>query len=278
MDKIYSFLEIQDAIKFVKNLKKGFVTNFFPEVDRVSNWIENKQFYKTTIGNSVFFIREEFGFSHLFFCSVSAEELTNSLLELKRITDDSLLVVDIIGKEPDVQSIVNVFSESGFQTYTKLNRMNRSTIKYDFENGLFTPQKAKTSQAKVIFDLLQFYFDPIAEQLPSLKEIEEWIGLEHLIIVSGNEKIIGFVIFDLIGLTSYLRYWFVHPEHRNKKIGSILLNEYFKNSTETKRQIFWVIGSNENAIKRYLHYGFQSENLYDYIMTNKNIQYETKDY
>jgi hypothetical protein len=55
-----------------------------------------------------------------------------------------------------------------------------------------------------------------------------------------------------------------------------LLNEFFSNSVGTKRQLFWVIQTNENAIKRYIHYGFNSENLYDYILTNKKIFYETK--
>ncbi|MBA4320402.1 MAG: N-acetyltransferase, partial [Flavobacterium sp.] len=42
----------------------------------------------------------------------------------------------------------------------------------------------------------------------------------------------------------------------------------------TKRQLFWVIKSNENAIKRYLHYGFKEEKMYNFVMINKNIRYE----
>lgn len=277
MDKIYSFLEIQDSIKFVKNLKKGFITNFYPEADKIVNWIENKQLYKTTIGDSVFFLRKEIKFIYLFYCSVSTAELNKSLSQLKVINDNSLLVVDIIGKEPDIQSIVGIFNRNGFFLYTKLNRMSRNAIFCEFENNSTMSQIAEISQAEEIFDLLQMNFDPIAEQLPSLKEIEDWIKQQHLIIIKEDVNIIGFVIFDLMGLTSYLRYWFVHSQHRNKKFGSILLNEYFKHSNKTKRQIFWVIESNKNAIKRYLHYGFQSENLFDYIMTNKSIHYETED-
>ena len=255
MDKISNFLEVQDSVKFIKNLKKGFITNFYTEADRIIKWIDNTQLYKVTYGDSVFFVKTEIEFNHLFFCSVSAEELNNSLSKLKEITNNSLLVVAFIGNELDIQSIVNTFKRCGFFLYTKLNRMHRNTIKYEFINDLYIPKNATISQTKVIFDLLQFHFDPIAEQLPSLKETEDWINKQHLKIIEEDEEILGFVIFDLIGYTSYLRYWFVHPKHRNKKIGSILLNEFFKKSIETKRQIFWVIGTNENAIKRYLQIG-----------------------
>ena len=112
--------------------------------------------------------------------------------------------------------------------------------------------------------------------MPTYKELVDWIRQEHISLYEVDGKIAGFIIYDLNGQTSYLRYWFVHPEYRNKKIGSILLNKFFSDNQEAKRQLFWVIQSNENAIKRYKHYGFESENLYDFIMTNKNIQYEAE--
>ena len=135
---------------------------------------------------------------------------------------------------------------------------------------------ARLYHAESIFTLLNEYFDPIAEQLPDIDEIYEWIEEEHIIISETNGKIQGFIIYDLIGLTSYLRYWFVDPLYRNMKIGSSLLNKYFENSKNTKRQLFWVIQSNENAIMRYKHYGFKPENLIDVIMINREVSYETK--
>ena len=40
----------------------------------------------------------------------------------------------------------------------------------------------------------------------------------------------------------------------------------YEEGKDTKRQIFWVIRTNENAIKRYKHYGFNEENMFDYVM------------
>ena len=135
---------------------------------------------------------------------------------------------------------------------------------------------AKIEQTNTILNLLNTYFDPIAEQLPNYDEILNWIKQGHISVYETEGNVLGFVIYDLKGLTSYLRYWFVHPEHRNKKIGSILLSKFFSDSKGTKRQLFWVIQSNDNAIKRYKHYGFEPENLYDSVMTNKNMHYETE--
>lgn len=39
----------------------------------------------------------------------------------------------------------------------------------------------------------------------------------------------------------------------------------------TKRQMHWVISTNDNAIKRYKHYGYIAESLYDYVLLNKKV-------
>lgn len=275
MDKVSNFTEIQSEIKAIKAISDGFITNFYPEIDKINVWIEKGQLYKTTIGDTAFFLKEKTEFSHLFYSSASIEALNYSLSHLNIFIDKTHLVADIIGKESDIKSIVHVFKENGFCLYTTLNRMSRNTTGDESVNSYLNLINAQIEHAPTILNLLYKYFDPLAEQLPSLDEIINWIKLNHIFLKEEKGEILGFVIYDLIGVTSYLRYWFVHPQHRNRKIGSILMNEYFKNSVKTKRQLFWVIQTNVNAINRYLHYGFHSENLYDCIMTNKNIHYET---
>jgi ribosomal protein S18 acetylase RimI-like enzyme len=275
MVKVKDFTEILTDIKFIKEKNKGYVTNFYPEVDKVNIWITNGKLYKELIGNTMFFFNQKANFFHLFYCSSSIQALESSILELNSLEQDIQLVVDVIGKKESLKSMVRKFKENGFYLYTVLNRMSRFTVPEQSKSSSDIIKNADISDAKTIFNLFQKYFDPIAEQLPTENEIINWINLNHLIIAREVEQIQGFVIFDLIGVTSYLRYWFVHPEYRDRKIGSTLLKEYFKKSVGTKRQLFWVIQSNENAISRYLYYGFRHENLNDYILTNKNISYET---
>ncbi|MFA6771003.1 MAG: GNAT family N-acetyltransferase, partial [Bacteroidales bacterium] len=74
------------------------------------------------------------------------------------------------------------------------------------------------------------------------------------------------------GYTSYLKFLFVHPKHRDKKIGSALLSNYFMRSKDAKLMILWVLLSNENAVGIYKHYGFQMDNFYNIVLTKKLIK------
>lgn len=72
-------------------------------------------------------------------------------------------------------------------------------------------------------------------------------------------------------MTWYLRYWFTSSKYRNQGVGAKLLKSSLFLAKETKRQILWVISENENAIKRYEHYGFKRELMNDYVLIKKGI-------
>ena len=135
-------------------------------------------------------------------------------------------------------------------------------------------KEANINQVSEILALFHQYFDPKAEQIPNELEIKNWIANGSLLIYEVENKIAGFIIFDLNGLTLYLRYWFVHPEYREQKIGSKLFQYFLFKGKNSKRQLFWVITTNENAIKRYKHYGFKQENMFNFVLINKEIKYE----
>ncbi len=169
-----------------------------------------------------------------------------------------------------------LFLKHGFFQYATLVRMSKINNNQAFEeiksNHLIF---ADGDKANEVYNLLQKHFDPYAEQLPLIEEINAWIDKNQLIIYSDdNKQIQGFIIFECAAQTAYLRYWFVHPDHREKRIGSTLLRSFFAAGRTAKRHLFWVIESNFNAIKRYEHYGFKNEELFDYIMININKSYE----
>jgi ribosomal protein S18 acetylase RimI-like enzyme len=276
MDKIYNYSDIQNSIRAIKGNNIGFITNFYPEMNKINQWIKEGVFFQEIVGNTLFLLRRMVDFNYLYYCSTSVHELSRSIPVLNMGIGSSQLVVDVIGKHPEVKLIAKAFLTNGFYLYTTLNRMSKNSADDTIFESNYSIKNANDSHSTGVMNLLNEYFDPIAEQLPMESDIKNWISLNHLIVFEEKDEIIGFIIFDILGMTSYLRYWFVHPQHRNKKIGSSLLNEFFSNSVGTKRQLFWVIQTNENAIKRYIHYGFNSENLYDYILTNKKIFYETK--
>jgi len=118
----------------------------------------------------------------------------------------------------------------------------------------------------MIRHLLHTYFDEQTEQIPYDEELEDYARQSHVLVCEKQDQMAGFLIYELNASTLYLRYWFALPDFRDRKVGSRLLRRFFEEGKDTKRQLLWVIRTNENAIKRYKHYGFKEENMYDYIM------------
>lgn len=276
MIKISSLDQIQEEIKRIRDAKKGYFTNLFIDVEKFNLWIKSEIFYFYPTNEFVFFFKKNSSFSNVYFCSESIDSLHRGISLLKNIYNDRIFVFDIVGTVSGSKEICKVFKTNGYFLYTSLNRMSRliSSTQKPEEND--SVRLADHTDLNEIHTLLFEYFDEYAEQLPLAEELEAWIEKKHLLLYVENKKIIGFSIFDIIGMTSYLRYWFVHPNHRNKKIGSSLLRRFFYEARETKRQLFWVIENNKNAIIRYKHYGFKNEDLMDYIYINIDKQYENK--
>ena len=133
---------------------------------------------------------------------------------------------------------------------------------------------ASKDDVATVHALLHQFFDEQTEQLPYLEELEDLAATNQVLVLKQDGKLAGFVVFELSKVSLYLRYWFVHPDFRNQGVGSLLLNRYFYEGRNTKRAQHWVICTNENAIKRYRHYGYTEENMFDYVLTNKDIHYE----
>jgi ribosomal protein S18 acetylase RimI-like enzyme len=128
---------------------------------------------------------------------------------------------------------------------------------------------ASAGEVGRIHDVLNHNFDRYAEQIPSTGEIADGIAREQFLLVDKGGIVAGLVHYELTGLTSHLRRWFVNPDFRGQQVGSKLLRRYFALSGRATRFILWVLKSNENAIGRYLHYGYRVDDLADTIFINE---------
>ncbi|NEW78095.1 MAG: GNAT family N-acetyltransferase [Gelidibacter sp.] len=274
MDTVKNFLAVQNSITHIKAYKKKSVTNFFHDELTVSKWIEKGIFYSIEILEVLFLVKKKDGFDSLFFIASSINELQVSLPLLVNRFPDSIFVTDLIVKEANSE-IISVFKQHYFNEYTSLVRMSRmvSNPSLNFELKI-NLKEASINQIDEINSLFVKYFDPMAEQLPNKLDLITWVESGSLLVYEIDSKICGFIIYDLNGVSLYLRYWFVHPDYREQKIGSFLFNYFLYKGKNTKRQLFWVIKTNENAIKRYRHYGFIEEKMYNFVMINRNKKYE----
>jgi ribosomal protein S18 acetylase RimI-like enzyme len=275
MIPILAHNEVSELKQKITALKRGFSTNFFLDIQKINLLILNKRFFYREINDTLFFFKDSGDFINLYYITTTTENLKQSLQVLQSENNEITYIIDLVEKKNNIDSLRKVFLDSGFYQYTLLVRMNRMVYNPEFE---FQKNKnikfANQEKGIEVYNLLQNYFDTFAEQLPIIEEIELLVAKKSIFIYLEEDKIVGFIIFELMGITSYLRYWFVHPDYRDKKIGSALLNTFFELSKNTKRQLFWVIESNDNAIKRYEHFGFAKEDLLDCVMINKNKIYE----
>lgn len=264
MERIISSEQVQSFVAEVRNLRQGYVTNFFWDEQKHPYWLEDGGFLYQKSEGCYLLVHKNLNFSNLFYIACNMDAVSNAIKQV-HFDDDS--VIDVVIKNEgrgEVESLRAV----GFETYKYLYRMSHiGLLADDSWEKAYDVIYASKADCQFVYDALQKDFDPICEQLPSLKEIEDYAQRDQLLVIKDGEKLCGFLIFEMSGKTSwYLRYWYTSPEYRNQKIGAKLLKTALVIGKESKRQQLWVISENENAIKRYEHYGFQKEPINDFVM------------
>ena len=262
-----SIEQLQTLSADIRAKRQGFITNCYLDAEKHGIWIAKGDCFVENVENTLFIIKKSQTFWNVFYCSTTIEQLSADLKRFMGEYPGQTMVFDVVGREVQCQPVVDMFRQNGFAEATSLVRMTRMTEPMDFvpDNSV---RKVKKSEVAGIYTLLHQYFDEKTEQIPYLEELENYADQGHVLICEEEGKTAGFLIYELNATTLYLRYWFTHPDFRDRKVGSRLLRRFFEEGKTTKRQLFWVIRTNENAIIRYKHYGFQEENMLDYVMTN----------
>lgn len=268
MDKLKSIEEVRMHIADVRNKRIGFITNFYLDEFKHSIWIQKGDFFYDVIGDTLFFVRKSDLFCNLFYSSTSIDVLCEDLRHFNLKYPKLVTMIDIVGRDLQCGQMISALQQLDFSEATSLVRMTRITEPMEYIEDSSVSQ-ASHSEVLAIYDLLHQFFDETTEQIPYLEELEEYAKQKHILACHEDGQLAGFLIYEMNATTLYLRYWFTHPDFRDRKVGSRLLRRFFEEGKDTKRQLFWVIRSNENAIKRYRHYGFKEENMFDFIYSNK---------
>ncbi len=269
MNLVVDYSCVRESIASIKGLKKKYLTNFYENEKVVSSWINDKMFYKYRHGDVQLFFMKNSGFYNLFYVAASDEALEDGLKKIQSENLKTRFVSDILTKDENTE-VKKQFRNADFYEYTSLMRMNRMD-QYHPEDYMSNDNTivADASKSDQIYKLLHNHFDPFSEQLPTKEKLLQWIENENVLVYMIEQSVVGFIIYELTGHSLYLKYWFVSPDYRELKIGSKLFELFLYKGYTSKRQIFWVVRSNENAIKRYKHYGFKEDKTYDFVMINK---------
>lgn len=265
MEQAQSIEQLQTLSAEIRAIKRGFITNFFLDPVKHGMWIKKGDCYVERVVNTLFIIKKLPTFWNVFYCSTMIDDFSQDLLNFLTEHKGNTMMFDIVGRDAQCQSVVELFRSKGCQEATSLVRMTRIAEPFDYTPDA-SIRKATEVDIPQVSQLLHEYFDAKIEQIPYDEELLDYARQGHMLVCEEQGKIAGFLIFELNSTTLYLRYWFTLPDFRDKKVGSRLLRRFFEEGKDTKRQLFWVIRTNENAIKRYRHYGFVEENMYDFVM------------
>lgn len=273
MEKVESIEQLKELIAYVRNLRQGFVTNFYLDEEKHAAWIRTGEFQYDKWEDTVFLLFDHYSqdnekyFTNMFYISTSEDAMLARLKEYPKKYIYDLYVLDIVGRDSMCLPLVEKFKTMrGYNdaTLVRMTRINGERVNGEWTNGECV--YAKREDVGMADELLHTHFDEQMEQLPLVEELEKMIEQKHVLLSMREGKVAGMLLFDLNATTLYLRYWLVLPEYRNQGVGSELLRQFLWEGRETKRQILWVNEANENAIVRYEHYGFKKENMYDYII------------
>lgn len=265
MERVHSIDQLQQQSAEIRALRKGFLTNFFLDPVKHGLWIEKGDCYIEHLGSTLFIVKQSLTFWNVFYCSTTIDEFGTDLSSFMAEHPAKTMMFDIVGRDVQCQPMVELFRSKNCKEATSLVRMTRMAEPFDYISDA-TIRKATEADIPQVSLLLHKYFDAQTEQIPYDEELTDYARQGHVLVCEEQGLMAGFLIYELNSTTLYLRYWFTHPDFRDKKVGSRLLRRFFEEGRDTKRQLFWVIRSNENAIKRYRHYGFAEENMFDYVM------------
>jgi GNAT superfamily N-acetyltransferase len=258
-----------DATQSIKAGASSFCTNFFPVQRKLQEWIDHGELLMEIRGKAAFFLRSDRDFWRFYFCATDAAALGQEIAALPD-SRSRRLVTDVVGSETVSRELIAVLTSAGLRPYSRLQRMTRSgvadpTPKPDTGHRVI---RAEQSDSKAAAALLERAFDPLADQLPFLREIEAAIAAQQILAVKTEGKVAAILFFETQGFASVVRYWAVDDRFRAKGAGSALMRRYLELNAVVKRFTLWVVADNENAIEKYRHYGYEADGLVDQVLVN----------
>ncbi len=266
MRKITDYKQVLECNKLIKEAGNQFYTNFYLSKKQVDGFIANGTILYIHKKKSSLFIIDEKSFYRLYYSANCTNFLTEYKDFLKELSKD--VVLDIISKDNDFD--IQVFKQQGFKLHKVFKRMTQ-TKPFDIA---YKPTSilAKFNDKDKIEEALTKEFDIFAEHLPKKKEIDLAINEGKILLEKNNSEIAALLMFENIGFTSILRYWYVNSKFRGQGYGGRVFKSYITKFTNIKRFTLWVDEKNSNAIEKYKHYNYKFDGLIDYIFVKNNEQ------
>ena len=262
--------DLLEALERVRRAGAGPVTNWFAAPERIDYWIGRNALSLLQGERALVILRRDRGFHRVYHSAVDLEALSAVLRCLSgELAVHGTLTADLIGRPLDLEPVAGVYRLSGFADHTCLLRMIRMAAPEEVAEPEPDVAFAGPADVAAVMAFLDRLLDPFTDQIPDEDEIREAASRRNIILVRRGDSVGGLLLFETMGVTSHLRYWYVDDKALNQGIGARLIRQFFRLSSGSRRVILWVVGDNSDAIAKYRHYGFRPETLVDRIMIRR---------
>jgi GNAT superfamily N-acetyltransferase len=261
------FRAVFEEFNRIKKQGKSWKTNCFLSEEQVQELIASKNLF-TDSGDQWFaLVSRGSQFDRFFFAAADFDSINLAVEQLDQSCHD-FLVADLVGESSETRQIAAIFRGNGFKDYAVYQRLVRISVpNQSLTNPNTNPVAyAAEEDAKNIYDAIIANFDPFCDHFPSLSEIRRAVSQRSILVSKRHSKLLGFCHFETTGITSLIRYYWVLDSCRGQGIGSNLLQSYFETNFNVRRFILWVNTRNYKALQRYRHFGYQEDQLSDYII------------
>jgi ribosomal protein S18 acetylase RimI-like enzyme len=263
--------DLLDAIERVRQTAgAGLVTNWFATPERIDYWIGCNSLFLLPDERALLILRRDRGFQRVFHFSVDHAALSAVLRSSSaEHAVSGVLTTDLIGRPMALEPVAGVYRESGFADHNCLVRMIRMSVPEEVAESETDVEFAGPADVAAVAAFLSRLLDPYTDQIPEEDELREAAARGNLILLRRGESVGGLLLFETMGVTAHLRYWYVDDGARNQGIGARLIRQYFHLCSGSRRFILWVVRDNTDAIAKYRHYGFREDTLVDRIMIRR---------
>jgi hypothetical protein len=268
MELVRNYNEIINTLDKIKRINHSVVSNFFPNIERIKLFIDNREFFIKDYGNTTFLFKKHLDFYYLYFISSDASELEKSLKNLVKYTIEDI-VIDLVGKDEEIKSILNIFSDVGFEHYQTLIRMTRTKVS-DLKNvKLFFHEDisyVSKDEIELVNKFLLQNLDKYCDQIPSVTELNLMIINQTILCYKENGVIGGVFYFERNNLTAHIKSCVVAEKYRDTNAGFKLYNTFYFLCKDCVRFLLWVNVNNDIVIKVSNFDSYKADGLKDNIL------------
>jgi ribosomal protein S18 acetylase RimI-like enzyme len=262
-----SISQVQEALSHGKVLGTKSATNLFVSQENLEKYASQNKLWGVWDTGACLLLRRDRDFFHLYGIYSNVDRFEHLLNDLD---NEETYVADLLGRNNSQLIQEASFRRCGFEIHRELKRIARLPSELDLPPHTQKIEVLSQQYSVQVLDHLEKFFDRFSEQIPELEDIEQAMCQGQIIGTFRDGYLAAFLYYEADTKISNLRFWFVHPDFRDEKIGGYLIRKYLHNLGSSKVSHLWVVRDNVNAIKRYEHYGYVDESLTDRVLIRRN--------